>query len=169
MAGREELLAEVSGFLAWCEDLDASSLEVAHDVVRRQLRTKAGQSAVEEVGASRMQVTFISALGKAVAPVARHFADVAEAAELPDGSRVAARVRLAASFAAQAVRQRERLSVGSYLVLTEPFRVAGFDFEDGWGVGPDAEGVVTTAPEGDSGSVGGGGSGRGSGDGEGVS
>ncbi|GAB3106066.1 hypothetical protein GCM10027055_00020 [Janibacter alkaliphilus] len=139
MAGREELLAEVSGFLEWCEGLDKQLFEVAHDVVKRQLRSKLRVPVVKEVGASGLPVTFISALDKAVAPVARHFA------ELSDDTRSAGRTQLAATVAAQAIRQRGRLSVGSYLVLTEPFRVAGFDFEDGWGVGPDAEGVATVA------------------------
>ncbi|GAB3117176.1 hypothetical protein GCM10027055_28080 [Janibacter alkaliphilus] len=122
------------------------------------------QSAMDETGALGVPASFNSALAKGVVPVARqaqlHLDNVVDTTLFETSTE----------FAAIAIQQRGRLSVGSYLVLTEPFRVAGFDFEDGWGVGPDAEGVVTTAPEGDSGSVGGDSSGRGSGDGsEGVS
>ena len=102
MAGREELLAEVSGFLAWCERLDKPLFELAHDTVRRQRRAKARHPAVQEVGSSRMQMTFISALDKAMVSPARHFD------ELADEVTVAGAVRLAATVAAQAVRQRER-------------------------------------------------------------
>ena len=146
--------AEVAAFLDWCELLDESA---ARQILRwrRSVKRDPGFRAalVEQRGAG-VPASFTSALFKGVETVRCRLALL-----LVDDAAERALVQTSVHSAAQAIYQRGRLSVGSYLVLTEPFRVAGFDFEDGWGVGPHAEGVVTAAAVGGSGSDGGGGSG----------
>ena len=101
-------------------------------------RDPAFRAALVEQRDAGVSASFTSALFKGVQVVQRRVARL-----LVDDAAERALVQTSVHSAAQAIQQRGRLSVGSYLVLTEPFRVAGFDFEDGWGVGPGAEGVVT--------------------------
>ena len=134
MSGIDE---DVARFLEWCENSSPCATRVVSD--RTRILDLSGQMslAVAEQGQVGVPASFTSSLVSATRPVARSCRGKIE------GSLAFSRVRTSVTFAAQAIYQRGRLSVGSYLVLTEPFRVAGFDFEDGWGVGPGAEGVVT--------------------------
>ena len=129
--------AEVGAFLDWCAALDAPTSQWVVRWRRLMTRDNVYQSAMGETGALGVPASFNSALAKGTVPVARQ-------AELRLDNVVDVTLfETSVEFASIAIQQRDRLGVGSYLVLTEPFRVAGFDFEDGWGVGPGAEGVVT--------------------------